>query len=67
MTFTLPEALASRLVNCVPAGKRSKYVAKALNEKLFERDRRLKESCLLANNGPDVQAIEKECDAIIEN
>lgn len=64
MTFSLPEDLVSRLSRIVPAGERSKYVAQALSEKFSEWDRQLIASCLQANNEPDLQAIEKEFDAI---
>ncbi len=66
MTFTLPEELAAQFVQKVPARERSKYVAVALTERLSERDRKLVRACQAANNNPEVQAIEKEFDAIAE-
>ncbi|HEY6269873.1 MAG TPA: hypothetical protein VIX11_16355 [Candidatus Acidoferrum sp.] len=66
MTFTLPEDLAEQFVRRVPARERSKYLAIALNEKLSARDRHLVEACRIANNDTEVQAIEKEFDAITE-
>jgi hypothetical protein len=66
MTFTLPENLAEQFVRRVPARERSKYLATALNEKLSARDRQLVEACRIANNDPEVRAIEKEFDAITE-
>jgi hypothetical protein len=59
MTFTLPEELAEQFVRRVPARERSKYLANALNEKLSARDRHLVEACRIANNDPEVRAIEK--------
>jgi len=66
MTFTLPEDLAEQFVRRVPARERSKYLANALNEKLSARDRHLVEACRIANNDPEVRAIEKEFDAITD-
>jgi len=67
MTFTLPEDLAEQFVRRVPARERSKYLANALNEKLSARARHLVEACRIANNDPEVRAIEKEFDAITED
>ena len=66
MTFTLPEELAAQFVRKVPPRERSKYLAEALGEKLSERDRRLAKACQAANDDPEVEAIEKEFDAIGE-
>src|SRR6267143_6551931 len=66
MTFTLPEDLAEQFVRRVPARERSKYLANALNEKLSARDRHLVQACRIANNDPEVRAIEREFDAITE-
>ncbi len=66
MTFTLPEDLAEQFVRRVPARERSKYLANALNEKLSAHDRHLVEACRIANNDPEVRAIEKEFDAITD-
>jgi hypothetical protein len=66
MTFTLPEELAEQFVRRVPAREHSKYLANALNEKLSARDRHLVQACRIANNDPEVRAIEKEFDATTE-
>src|ERR1035437_7740259 len=63
MTFTLPEDLAARFLKRVPARNRSGYMAEALAQKLAERDRRLVQSCEIANRDPEVGAIEKEFDS----
>jgi metal-responsive CopG/Arc/MetJ family transcriptional regulator len=63
ITFTLPEDLAEQFMRCVPPRERSRYVAEALRAKL-SRDRSLRRACIIANNNPDVQAIEREFDAI---
>jgi len=64
MTFTLPRELADLFVKRVAARKRSRYLAEALAQKLQERDRKLLHACEVANRDPEVQAIEKEFDAI---
>ncbi len=64
MTFTLPEELAAQLVRKVPAQERSRYLGEALAQKLSERDRRLISACQTANEDPEVNAVEKEFDAI---
>src|SRR6266849_10893317 len=64
MTFTLPEEVAQQFVRRVPARERSRYLAEALREKLSARDRLLVHACRIANNDPEVRAIEKEFDAI---
>jgi hypothetical protein len=64
MTFSLPEDLASRLVKRVPARDRSRFLARVLEKSLREEDDSLIRSCLLANDDPDVKAIEKEWDQI---
>ncbi len=66
MTFTLPENLASKFVKKVRARDRSRYLAEALAHKLAERDRQLLRACQIANEDPEVQAIEKELNAIPE-
>ncbi len=63
MTFTLPEDLAVQFVRRVPARNRSRYLAEALAQKLAERDRQLIRACEIANQDPEVQAIEKEFDS----
>lgn len=66
MTFTLPNDLADQFVQKVAARNRSHYLAEALAQKLQERDRQLVRACEVANRDPEVQAIEKEFDAISE-
>jgi len=70
MTFSLPEELASRLVKRVPARERSRFLAQVLEKSLREDDESLIRACLMANQDPDVKAIEQEwgeiCDAIEE-
>ena len=64
MTFTLPEELAVQFIRRVAARDRSRYVAEALVEKLAERDRQLLRACEIANQDPEVSAIEQEFDAL---
>jgi ubiquinone biosynthesis protein UbiJ len=64
MTFTLPADIASKLLRRVPARDRSRYVAAALEEKLTEADRQLVRACEIANQDPEIAAIERECDAL---
>lgn len=66
MTFTFPEDVAAQLVRKVPPRERSRYVTEALTQKLSERKRRLIRACQAANQEREVQAIEKEFDAISE-
>lgn len=66
MTFTLPEELARQFVRRVPARDRSRYLAEALHEKLSARERLLVEACRIANEDPEVRAIEEEFDAITD-
>ncbi len=64
MTFTLPEEVADKFLRRVPPRDRSRYVAAALAEKLTERDRELVRACEIANQDPEVAAIEKEFDSL---
>jgi hypothetical protein len=64
MTFSLPEELATRLVKRVPARERSRFLAQVLEKSLREDDESLIRACLIANQDPDVKAIEEEWDAI---
>ena len=64
MTFSLPLDLATRLVKRVPARERSRFLAQALEKSLREDDKSLIRSCLLANQDPEVKAIEQEWDEI---
>jgi hypothetical protein len=60
MTFTLPEDLAKRFIKRVPARKRSRFLAEALEDRLGERDRQLIRACEVANHDPEVRTIETE-------
>ncbi len=64
MTFTLPEDLAIPFVRRVPARERSRYLAEALAQKLSERERQLIRACEVANQDPEIIAIEREFDAL---
>lgn len=64
MTFSLPEELAQRLVRRVPSRDRSKYVSSALAERLGRQQAELIRACRLANEDPEVSAIEAEMDAL---
>jgi ubiquinone biosynthesis protein UbiJ len=64
MTFTLPEDIAGKFVRRVPARDRSRYVAAALAEKLTEADQQLVRACEIANQDPEVVAIEQEFDSL---
>jgi len=64
MTFSVPVDLASQLLRRVPARDRSRFLAKALEKSLREEDQALVRSCRLANQDPEVAAIEKEWDQI---
>ena len=65
ITFTPPEEVARQFVRRVPPRERSKYLAEALREKLSAQDGLLIQACHVANNDPNVRAIEKEFDAIV--
>jgi hypothetical protein len=65
MTFTLPAEIEQHFVRLVPPGKRSTYVAEAIRERLCADDRLLVEACHMANENPDVRAIETEFDGLI--
>ena len=64
MTFSLPEELATQLVKRVPARERSRFLAEVLEKSLREDDEALIRACLMANQDPDVKAIEQEWDGI---
>jgi len=64
MTFTLPGDIAGKFVRRVPVRDRSRYVAAALAEKLAEADRELVRACEIANQDPEVAAIEQEFDTL---
>jgi ubiquinone biosynthesis protein UbiJ len=64
MTFTLAEDIAVKFVRRVPARDRSRYVAAALAEKLTEADRQLVRACEIANQDPEVAAIEQEFESL---
>lgn len=64
MTFSLPTDLANRLVKRVPARERSRFLAQVLEKSLLEEDEALIRACLMANEEPDIKAIEQEWDEI---
>lgn len=64
MTFSLPESLANEFVRTISARDRSKYVAKALAERLKAEEAALAKACDIANASDDIRAMEKEFDAI---
>lgn len=64
MTFTIPEKLAAQFTRRVPARERSRYVAAALTELLKKREQRLIHACEIANQDPDVAALEREFSAL---
>ena len=66
MTFRRPDDLAGQFVKKVAPRNRSHYLAQALAQKLQEQDHQLTRACEVANRDPEVQAIEKEFDAISE-
>jgi hypothetical protein len=64
MTFSIPADLASQLLRRVPTRDRSRFLAKALEKSLREEEQALVRSCRLANQDPEVTAIEHEWDRI---
>lgn len=44
--------------------QRSRYLAEALSDKLASQERQLVRACEIANQDPEVRAIEKEFDSI---
>lgn len=64
MTFTIPEDLAATFLRRVPARERSRYVTEAITAKLRDREERMIRAYEVANNAPDVHAIEREWDAM---
>ena len=48
------------------SSERRRYLADAPSEKLMAREAALIEACKIANKDPQVQAIEKEFDAITD-
>lgn len=64
MTFSLPEELAQRFLRQVPSRERSKYVSEALSARLRRQQASLIRACQLANQDPQVAAIEAEMDAL---
>jgi hypothetical protein len=64
MTFSIPDSLAREFQKTVAARDRSKYVAKALEERLKAEQKALARSCDIANSDQDIHAIEQEFDAI---
>ena len=66
MTFSIPQEVAQRLLRQVPPRDRSKYVSAALEESLRRKEADLIRACRLANQDPEVAAIEAEMDALEE-
>jgi len=66
MTFSIPEEVAGRLVERVPAPDRSRYVSEAIAERLRRGEDALVRACETANRDPDVIAIEEEFDGLPE-
>jgi hypothetical protein len=66
LTFTLPQDLAAEFLRQVPASLRSQYVAKAIADKLREREAQLVRACEAANNSADVRDIENSFDALTD-
>jgi metal-responsive CopG/Arc/MetJ family transcriptional regulator len=66
MTFTLPEQIANQFVKRVPAQSRSRFVADALSQRLDSEEKHLIRACEAANQDLDVQAIEREMDALTD-
>jgi len=64
MTFSLPESLARQFTKRVPVRDRSRYLTRLLEKNLREEEEALVRSCLLANQDPDGQTIEKEFDQL---
>lgn len=66
MTFTLPEEVATEFLHRVASRDRSRYVTQAITAKMREREERLIQACQMANNNPDVEAIEAEWENLSE-
>jgi metal-responsive CopG/Arc/MetJ family transcriptional regulator len=66
LTFTFPQDLAAEFLRRVPASGRSEYVAKAIADKLRERDAQLARVCEVANNSMDVHDIESSFEALVD-
>ena len=66
MTFTLPEQIANQFVKRVPPQSRSRYVADALAHRLDSQEKDLIRACESANQDPEVEAIEREMDALAD-
>jgi hypothetical protein len=64
MTFSVPEPLAVQFLRRVASRDRSRFVSEALAARLEERDKDLIHACEIANQDPDVAAIERESDGI---
>ncbi|MDP2996077.1 MAG: hypothetical protein Q8N47_01235 [Bryobacterales bacterium] len=64
MTFTFPVDLAAEFTRRVRPHDRSRFLAQALTRQLAERDRQLAHACDLANQDPDLIAIEQDFDAL---
>ncbi len=66
MTFSLPEPLARRFTKRVAVRDRSRFLAQALEARLREEEETLIRSCHLANEDPEVRAIEEELAGIVD-
>ena len=64
MTFSLPADLARKFIRRVPPRERSRYLASLVERSLKQREADLIRACRLANDDPEVLAIEQEMDAI---
>ena len=64
MTFSVPEPLAVQFLRRVASRDRSRFVSEALAARLEERDKDLIHACEIANQDPDVAAIERGSDGI---
>jgi hypothetical protein len=62
MTFSIPDALAQELLQNVPPGERSSYVAQAIVARLRKQDDALVHACEIANRDEDLLAMEREVD-----
>jgi len=64
ITFSFPQDVARELLKRIPARSRSHFVAEAVMDKLREHEQQLIRACKIANQDPDVLAIEQEWEAL---
>lgn len=64
MTFSIPDETAARFLREVAPRDRSRFVSQMLEESLREKEQDLIRACLEANEDEDIQAIEREFDAL---